>query len=107
MYRPDNLQNITYVWSNWEGLVGDDITFIVCRALISLAPRGQEIEKVVGIKGRNVIDAVSWHGNPKTVHGQLLVDLDLHHTIKKKPILQTGFAFPGPCQIISFRRNKP
>lgn len=103
MYRPDNLQNITYVWSNWEGLVGDDITFIVCRALISLAPRGQEIEKVVGIKGRNVIDAVSWHGNPKTVHGQLLVDLDLQLANDKEKSRFYKLALPFQAPVKSYR----
>lgn len=77
MYRPNDLQNITYVWSNTEGLMGDDITFLVCRALIKLEPERYRIEKVIGINGKNKIDAVSWHENPKGVQGQLLLDLDL------------------------------
>lgn len=103
MYRPDNLQNITYVRTNWEGLVGDDITFIVCRALISLAPKGQEIEKVVGIKGRNVIDAVSWHGNPKTFHGQLLLDLDLQLANDKEKSRFYKLALPFRAPVKSYR----
>ncbi|NLT94984.1 MAG: hypothetical protein GXW85_05525 [Clostridia bacterium] len=103
MYRPDHLQNIAYVWSNTEGLVGDDITFLVARALIKLEQERQGIEKVVEISGRNVIDAVSWYEYPRTVQGQLLVDLHLESAGKGEKTKFYKLALPYRAPIKSFR----
>jgi len=100
MYRPNDLQNITYVWNNAEGLMGDDITFLVCRALIKLPPNRQEVGKVVGVTGRNVVESVSWASHPQGVMGKLLVDLSLQ---SKKNTELIKLALPYRALIKSFR----
>lgn len=103
MYRPNDLQNITYVWSNAEGLVGDDITFLVCRALIKLPPNQQDVDKVVGVYGKNVIDGISWADNTKGVMGKLLVDLNLQLLNREKETEFVKLALPYRAVVKSSR----
>ncbi|MDK2823031.1 MAG: hypothetical protein PWQ67_117 [Clostridia bacterium] len=74
MYRTINPQNITYVWNNSEGLMGNDISFIILRTMVKLPFNNPEIGEIINIKGENMIESISWTTTPKVVMGKLVVD---------------------------------
>ncbi|KJS85684.1 MAG: hypothetical protein JM58_08085 [Peptococcaceae bacterium BICA1-8] len=106
MYRPNNPQGVTYVWNNAEGLLGDDITFLVCRALVKLPSAQRDVGEVVGINSRNVVEGISWALNPKAVIGRLLVDLNLELPGETENTELVKLALPYRTSIKSLRMGE-
>ncbi|KJS19034.1 MAG: hypothetical protein VR72_20010 [Clostridiaceae bacterium BRH_c20a] len=106
MYRPNNQQGVTYVWNNAEGLLGDDITFLVCRALVKLPPARRDVGEVVGINSRNIVEGVSWNLSPKAIIGRLLVDLNLELPGEIESTELVKLALPYRTSIKSLRMGE-
>ncbi|MGI6225764.1 MAG: hypothetical protein ACOYJ1_05850 [Peptococcales bacterium] len=87
--------------------MGDDITFLVCRALIKLPPDRREVEKVVETNGKNVINYISMIDNPRGVMGKLLVDLNLQMVGRGERTELIKLAIPYQASVRSFGTINP
>ncbi|MFZ7101373.1 MAG: hypothetical protein ACOWWO_01775 [Peptococcaceae bacterium] len=75
MYNPYFPRYGECVWNNIEGLIGDDISFIVCRTMLKLPADKPDIGRLNCEQKRNIIEGVNHNTYPKEIIGQLMVDI--------------------------------
>jgi len=71
----ENPQGLTYIWNNIEGLMGEEISYIVCRTMTRLPLNRPEIGEIISVGGKSEGQGLTKNTCPKWVHGNVFVEI--------------------------------